>query len=61
VYDRNKVVGKIVLCDGDLTARVQKGSMVKSVGALGMVLSNIATNGEELVADAHLLQATAVG
>ena len=26
-----------------------------------MVLSNIATNGEELVADAHLLQATAVG
>ncbi|KAG5097860.1 hypothetical protein JHK82_047714 [Glycine max] len=56
-----KVAGKIVLCDRGLTARVQKGSVVKSAGALGMVLSNTAANGEELVADAHLLPATAVG
>lgn len=56
-----KVAGKIVLCDRGLTARVQKGSVVKSAGALGMVLSNTAANGEELVADAHLLPASAVG
>ncbi|RDY14181.1 Subtilisin-like protease SBT1.7, partial [Mucuna pruriens] len=56
-----KVAGKIVLCDRGLTARVQKGSVVKSAGGLGMVLSNTAANGEELVADAHLLPATAVG
>lgn len=56
-----KVAGKIVLCDRGLTARVQKGSVVKAAGGLGMVLSNTAANGEELVADAHLLPATAVG
>ncbi|XP_027346568.1 subtilisin-like protease SBT1.7 [Abrus precatorius] len=56
-----KVAGKIVLCDRGLTARVQKGAVVKSAGGLGMVLSNTAANGEELVADAHLLPATAVG
>ncbi|KAK7263229.1 hypothetical protein RJT34_30816 [Clitoria ternatea] len=56
-----KVAGKIVLCDRGLTARVQKGSVVKSAGGLGMVLSNTAANGEELVADAHLLPASAVG
>ncbi|KAJ1387281.1 Peptidase S8/S53 domain [Sesbania bispinosa] len=43
------------------TNGVQKGSVVKSAGALGMVLSNTAANGEELVADAHLLPASAVG
>ncbi|KAK7330982.1 hypothetical protein VNO77_25189 [Canavalia gladiata] len=56
-----KVAGKIVLCDRGLTARVQKGAVVKAAGGLGMVLSNTAANGEELVADAHLLPATAVG
>lgn len=56
-----KVAGKIVLCDRGLNARVQKGSVVKAAGGLGMVLANTASNGEELVADAHLLPATSVG
>lgn len=56
-----KVAGKIVLCDRGLNARVQKGAVVKAAGGLGMVLANTATNGEELVADAHLLPATTVG
>ncbi|CAN4082994.1 unnamed protein product [Withania somnifera] len=56
-----KVKGKIVLCDRGINARVQKGSVVKASGGAGMVLANTATNGEELVADAHLLPATAVG
>ena len=56
-----KVAGKIVLCDRGVNSRVQKGEVVKEAGALGMVLANTAANGEELVADAHLLPATAVG
>ncbi|XP_062101854.1 subtilisin-like protease SBT1.7 [Humulus lupulus] len=56
-----KVAGKIVLCDRGVNARVQKGSVVKAAGGLGMILANTAANGEELVADAHLLPATSVG
>ncbi|WRX10016.1 Peptidase S8/S53 domain - like 10 [Theobroma cacao] len=56
-----KVAGKIVLCDRGMNARVQKGAVVKAAGAVGMILANTAANGEELVADAHLLPATAVG
>ncbi|MQM22390.1 hypothetical protein Taro_055442 [Colocasia esculenta] len=56
-----KVAGKIVLCDRGINARVQKGAVVKEAGGAGMILSNTAANGEELVADAHLLPATAVG
>uniref|UniRef100_M4F6U3 Uncharacterized protein n=1 Tax=Brassica campestris TaxID=3711 RepID=M4F6U3_BRACM len=56
-----KVKGKIVMCDREVNARVQKGEVVKAAGGLGMILANTAENGEELVADAHLLPATAVG
>jgi subtilisin family serine protease len=56
-----KVAGKIVLCDRGINARVQKGYVVNGAGGAGMVLTNTAANGEELVADAHLLPATGVG
>lgn len=56
-----KVAGKIVVCDRGVNARVQKGAVVKAAGGIGMVLANTAANGEELVADAHLLPATSVG
>ncbi|PSS21244.1 Subtilisin-like protease [Actinidia chinensis var. chinensis] len=56
-----KISGKIVLCDRGVSARVQKGAVVKAAGGAGMVLANTAANGEELVADAHLLPATTVG
>jgi subtilisin family serine protease len=55
------VKGKIVVCDRGVNPRVQKGLVVKSAGGLGMVLANTAANGEELVADTHLLPATTVG
>ncbi|KAL2531802.1 Subtilisin-like protease SBT1.7 [Abeliophyllum distichum] len=55
------VSGKIVLCDRGVNPRVQKGSVVKAAGGVGMILTNTAANGEELVADAHLLPATGVG
>ncbi|CAK7337783.1 unnamed protein product [Dovyalis caffra] len=56
-----QVAGKIVLCDRGVNPRAQKGAVVKAAGGLGMILSNTDANGEELVADAHLLPATAVG
>ncbi|CAN4092827.1 unnamed protein product [Withania somnifera] len=56
-----QVKGKIVLCDRGINPRVQKGSVVKAAGGAGMVLANTAANGDELIADAHLLPATTVG
>ncbi|GMP24244.1 hypothetical protein CsSME_00001576 [Camellia sinensis var. sinensis] len=59
--DRHTVAGKIVICDRGISPRVQKGQVVKDAGGVGMILSNTAANGEELVADCHLLPAVAVG
>lgn len=56
-----RVAGKVVLCDRGVNPRVQKGAVVKAAGGAGMILANTEANGEELVADAHLLPATAVG
>ncbi|KAK6793565.1 hypothetical protein RDI58_007018 [Solanum bulbocastanum] len=56
-----EVKGKIVLCDRGINPRVQKGSVVKAAGGAGMVLANTAANGDELIADAHLIPATSVG
>jgi subtilisin family serine protease len=56
-----KVKGKIVVCDRGVSARVQKGLVVRDAGGAGMVLSNTAGNGQELVADAHLLPAAGLG
>jgi hypothetical protein len=58
--DPATVRGKIVLCDRGVTARVEKGAVVKAASGAGMVLANTAANGEELVADSHLLPAVAV-
>ncbi|KAG8098262.1 hypothetical protein GUJ93_ZPchr0013g34547 [Zizania palustris] len=57
----DKVAGKIVLCDRGTNARVQKGFVVKDAGGAGMLLANTAANGEELVADAHILPGAGVG
>lgn len=59
--DRRSVAGKIVICDRGISPRVEKGQVVKDAGGVGMILSNTAANGEELVADCHLLPAVAVG
>uniref|UniRef100_A0A5B7A834 Putative subtilisin-like protease n=1 Tax=Davidia involucrata TaxID=16924 RepID=A0A5B7A834_DAVIN len=56
-----KVAGKIVVCDRGLISRVEKGEVVKDAGGVGMILTNINSYGEELVADAHLLPTVAVG
>ncbi|KAJ0983802.1 hypothetical protein J5N97_002158 [Dioscorea zingiberensis] len=59
--DSSKVAGRIVLCDRGVNARVEKGSAVKLAGGAGMILANTADNGEELLADSHLIPATMVG
>nr|CAD1844561.1 unnamed protein product [Ananas comosus var. bracteatus] len=59
--DPQAVAGKIVICDRGISPRVQKGQVVKDAGGVGMILANTAANGEELVADSHLLPAVAVG
>ncbi|XP_020090216.1 subtilisin-like protease SBT1.4 [Ananas comosus] len=59
--DADKVAGKIVLCDRGLNARVEKGSAVKIAGGAAMILANTEENGEELIADSHLIPATMVG
>ncbi|KAK7294461.1 hypothetical protein RJT34_17350 [Clitoria ternatea] len=57
----SKVQGKIVVCDRGGNARVEKGAAVKLAGGLGMILANTEANGEELLADAHLLATAMVG
>ncbi|PKI65791.1 subtilisin-like protease SBT1.3 [Punica granatum] len=59
--DPRTVKGNIVICDRGISPRVQKGQVVKNAGGVGMILSNTNANGEELVADCHLLPAVAVG
>lgn len=59
--DPSKVAGKIVVCDRGGTARVAKGSAVKAAGGVGVILSNTDNEGEELLADSHLIPGTMVG
>uniref|UniRef100_A0A0A9E7Q0 Uncharacterized protein n=1 Tax=Arundo donax TaxID=35708 RepID=A0A0A9E7Q0_ARUDO len=59
--DPDKVSGKIVLCERGNNARVEKGAAVKQAGGVGMILANTEENGEELIADSHLVPATMVG
>lgn len=55
------VKGKIVVCDRGNNPRVAKGGVVLAAGGIGMILANTATDGEGLIADSHVLPATAVG
>lgn len=59
--DPKMVTGKIVLCDRGINSRVAKGEVVKKAGGVGMIIANGVFDGEGLVADCHVLPATAVG
>ncbi|GFP98517.1 subtilisin-like protease [Phtheirospermum japonicum] len=56
------VKGKIVICvrGGDI-GRVEKGQVVKAAGGAGMILANSMEQGEETIADAHVLPAVLLG
>ncbi|XP_023553316.1 subtilisin-like protease SBT5.4 [Cucurbita pepo subsp. pepo] len=54
--DPRKVKGKIIVCvRGGDSARVDKGYVAAQAGAVGMILANNEEDGNELIADAHLL------
>lgn len=56
--DPKKVKGKIVLCLRGINARVDKGEQALLAGAVGMVLANDKTTGNEIIADPHVLPAS---
>ncbi|OMO69843.1 hypothetical protein COLO4_28909 [Corchorus olitorius] len=47
--------------DGGINSRAAKGEVLKKAGGIGMILANGVFDGEGLVADCHVLPATAVG
>ena len=59
--DPAAVKGKIVVCDRGISSRAAKGEVVKKAGGVAMILANGVFDGEGLVADCHVLPATAVG
>ncbi|XP_050228225.1 subtilisin-like protease SBT5.4 [Mercurialis annua] len=56
--DPTKVKGKIVACLRGENARVDKGRNAAEAGAVGMILCNDKMNGNDIVADPHVLPAT---
>ena len=55
--DSTAAIGKIVVCDRGVTARVDKSAEVKRVGGVGMVLLNTSAAANNLVADFHSVPA----
>lgn len=53
--------GEIVVCDRGTIARTAKGQNVLAGGAGGLVLANLAANGESVTGDAHFLPAVHLG
>lgn len=58
---RDKVQGKMVVCDRGINGRAEKGQVVKEAGGAAMILANTELNLEEDSVDVHLLPATLVG
>ncbi|KAG8385918.1 hypothetical protein BUALT_Bualt03G0095200 [Buddleja alternifolia] len=56
--DPKKVKGKIVVCLRGITPRVEKGDVAARAGAVGMILCNGESHGNELLTDTHVLPAT---
>ncbi|XP_057435530.1 subtilisin-like protease SBT1.1 isoform X2 [Lotus japonicus] len=59
--DPKLVKGKIVVCERGINSRTEKGEEVKNSGGAGMILLNSESQGEELLADSHILPATSLG
>ncbi|GER52812.1 subtilase family protein [Striga asiatica] len=59
--DMKKVRGKIVVCLRGENARVQKGVVAARADAVGMILCNDESSGEQIMSDPHFLPATHIG
>ncbi|KAG9453154.1 hypothetical protein H6P81_006058 [Aristolochia fimbriata] len=55
------VRGKIVACDRGMNGRTEKGEEVKRAGGVAMLLLNTEPQGEERLADTHVLPASSLG
>ncbi|KAM7270220.1 hypothetical protein ACFE04_029434 [Oxalis oulophora] len=53
--DPEKVKGKILVCTRGVNARVDKSYQALLAGAVGMILANDESSGNELIADPHFL------
>nr|GLL17369.1 subtilisin-like protease SBT5.4 [Ipomoea trifida] len=58
--DPKKVKGKILVCQRGISARVEKGHVAATAGAVGMILCNDEASANEIIADAHVLPATQI-
>ncbi|KAH9798332.1 subtilisin-like protease SBT5.4 [Citrus sinensis] len=58
--DHEKVKGKILVCLRGDTARVDKGRQAAVAGAVGMILCNDKSSGNEITADPHFLPASQI-
>ncbi|PIA27387.1 hypothetical protein AQUCO_07800019v1 [Aquilegia coerulea] len=56
--DPKKVKGKILVCLRGGNARVDKGVQAKLAGAVALILANKEVDGNDILADAHVLPAT---
>lgn len=56
--DPKKVKGKILVCLRGENGRVNKGEQALLAGAVGMILANDESSGNEIIADAHVLPAS---
>ncbi|WRX07920.1 Peptidase S8/S53 domain - like 3 [Theobroma cacao] len=59
--NRDLVQGKMVVCQRGENARTENGEVVKMAGGAGMLLINTENDGEELLADSHVLPASSLG
>ncbi|XP_062079031.1 subtilisin-like protease SBT5.4 [Humulus lupulus] len=53
--DPKKVKGKILVCLRGDTARIEKGQQAALAGAVGMILANDLSSGNDVIADPHFL------
>ncbi|PKA66463.1 Subtilisin-like protease SDD1 [Apostasia shenzhenica] len=58
---RDRVAGKMVVCDRGVNGRAEKGEAVMMAGGAAMVLANTEINQEEDSVDVHVLPATLIG
>ncbi|XP_059439030.1 subtilisin-like protease SBT5.4 [Corylus avellana] len=56
--DPEKVKGKILACLRGVTARLDKGKQAALAGAVGMILCNDKLDGNDIIADPHVLPAS---
>lgn len=58
---RERVTGKVVVCDRGVNGRAEKGQVVLESGGAAMILANTVVNMEEDSVDVHVLPATLIG